>query len=207
MPSSWSSETQHVSFRSLEPQIQWITVRSLRWSCSKSEVFGPHVLCFTNVEHSHAYTGRVHLATHLRREMPGAHHVTHIAESGLHLKLGAFGVHLSHWSAVDGPRLAFTLGADVVTAGRQSTSDAAATAPLVNTQLARWALDGDVVVTFERKGYLPISLGDPGQHWSPRTRSSSCWHGTLYFPCQPSMPSAWRYTPPGCPRWAPGSSA
>ena len=26
---------------------------------------------------------------------------------------------------------------------------------------------------------------------------SSCWHGALYFPWQPSMPWAWRYTPLG----------
>ena len=49
-----------------------------------------------------------------------------------------------------------------------------------------------------------ISLGHPSQHQRPRTWSSSCWHRNLYFPCQPSMPRDWRYTPPGCPIWAPG---
>ena len=49
-----------------------------------------------------------------------------------------------------------------------------------------------------------ISWKHHGQHWRPRTWSFSCWHGALYFPWQPSMPWAWTYTPPGCPRWALG---
>ena len=46
-----------------------------------------------------------------------AHHVIRRAESGLH-------IHLSHWSAFDGRRLAITPGADVVVVGHRSTSDA-----------------------------------------------------------------------------------
>ena len=46
-----------------------------------------------------------------------------------------------------------------------------------------------------------------GQHCG-RLRSSnvtsSCWHGALYFPRQPSLLWVWRYTNLGCSRWAPG---
>ena len=36
-----------------------------------------------------------------------------------------------------------------------------------------------------------ISVGHPGQHRRPWTCFFPCWHGALYFPCQPSMPWAW----------------
>ena len=51
--------------------------------------------------------------------------------------------------------------------------------------------------TCQISGGLAITMQRPG------TCSSSCWHRALYFPW-PFTPWAWRYTPFGCPRWAPG---
>ena len=70
---------------------------------------------------------------------------TQIAESGFRIKLDAFDIHKSHWSVVDGLRLTFTPGADVVRISHQSFSDAAAF--LVDPQLSLWALDRTITNT------------------------------------------------------------
>ena len=69
--------------------------------------------------------------------------------------MGAFDIHLSHWSVGDGPRLTFTSGADVVLVSHQSSSDAAAL--FVDPQLALQALDGIVATLLQQtaQGYMP----------------------------------------------------
>ena len=54
----------------------------------------------------------------------------------------------------------------------------------------------------QHRGTCQIHGGHHGHHQRPGT-GSSCWHGELYFPSQPSTPWAWRYTPLECLRWAP----
>ena len=71
-----------------------------------------------------------HLAAMALSQPTRAQRFIQKAESVLYTKLGAFDLHLSRWSAVNGPRIAFTHGADIPDV-YQSTSDAAA--PLVDS--------------------------------------------------------------------------
>ena len=48
--------------------------------------------------------------------------------------------------------------------------------------------------SWQQRGVCQISWGHHGHHQKLGTWSSSCWHGALYFPCQPPLPWAWRYT-------------
>ena len=84
------------------------------------------------------------------------------------------GDYLGHWSAVDGPSLAITPGADVWVS-HQSITDAAA--PLVDPQFALQALYGVVANTTAAgsMGTCLISGGYDyqGQHQRPGTWSSS----------------------------------
>ena len=43
----------------------------------------------------------------------------------------------------------------------------------------------------QHRATCKISGGHHGHHQRPGAWSSSCWHGALYFPCQPSIPWAW----------------
>ena len=93
-----------------------------------------------------------------------------------------------------------TCASNIIWIGHQLTSDA--TAPLMWTHNLHCELSMELLP--QHNGTCQISWGPQGQRLRPRTWSSSCFHGALYFPCQPSMPWAWGYTPSGCPRWAPG---
>ena len=120
-----------------------------------------------------------------------------IAESVIHIKLGAFDI---HWSAVDGQRLAFTPGAHVRYGGPPVDQwchciSCGPTACIVSTRVnCCWH-----PLSRQHRDTCLISLGLPGQQWRPWT-----WSSSLYFPHQSSMPWAWRYTPPGCLQWKPG---
>ena len=83
----------------------------------------------------------------------GAQHVTKVAESGIHTRLGVVAIHFSHWSAVDGLRLALTPGRYVVCVGHQWTGDVAP--HFVDPELALRALDGDGLHRFCLIFWLP----------------------------------------------------
>ena len=87
-------------------------------------------------------------------------HITKVAESGFLIKHGAVKFHFSHSSAIDGPSLAFTPGADIDLVGSQSLSDA--TALLVGPQHTLWTLYGvvDDTTTVDSTGAFAKFLED-----------------------------------------------
>ena len=134
-----------------------------------------------------------------------AQHVTQIAASGLHIKLSAFRNPLeslvSRWWA---ETRHYTWGW------------CNCLRPLVD-QWCCWTCCGPTasivsiwpscyrhLCSRQHRDTFLILFGHHGQHQRPWTWSSSCWHGALYFPFQPSIPWAWRYNPRGCLQWARG---
>ena len=92
----------------------------------------------------------------------GAQRVAKIVESGFHIKHGTIDIHLSHNSAIDGPRLTLTPGADIVMVFDQSLSYA--TARLVDPQSTFWP---------HRMEFLPTPLQQTAQWFLPDFRRTS----------------------------------
>ena len=207
MPSFCSSEAEGVSSTSLMPQIQLIMARSLQWNHSR----------FTTMEHSQVNAGLIHLATYTGWEVCGGSDrqeflelspghtasgsngtvtaTTKVTKSDFHIKHGAVDIHLSNSSASNGQRLTLTPVADIVLV---------ATSRLVIPLHFLWTQTYTVNIGRSCTVVLAKFLKDITTITRPGTWSFSCWHGALCFSYQPSTPWAWRYTPPGCLRWAPG---
>ena len=97
-----------------------------------------------------------HLAMALSHPPTGAQCVAKIVESGFHIKHGTIDIHFSHNSAIDGPRLTLTPGADIVMVFDQSLNYA--TARLVDPQSTFWG---------HRMKFLPTPLQQRAQWFLP----------------------------------------
>ena len=100
-------------------------------------------------------------------------------------KLCASDIYLSHWSTVDGSRLTFKPGADVVHVSNQSFNDAAAL--LVDQQLALWALDGVVTKTLATDSTQILAWF----RWNIKVNTGNYELGLLHVDMEPSMPWVW----------------
>ena len=104
-----------------------------------------------------------------------AQHVTQIAESVLHIKLGAFAIHLGHWSVVNGPWLVFAPVADVVPDVPTVIQCCHCTSygPIACTASPQWSCCLHPWSRQHRDTCL-TSVGHPGQHRRSWTWFSSC---------------------------------
>ena len=96
-------------------------------------------------------------------------------------------------------KLAVTPGTDIILVRHQSLSDGTAILWTHNLHCERSTEMLSAPRQQTAQGYFPDSLRTSCQRRRSGTWFSSFWYGVFYFPCQPSMPWAWRYTPPGCP--------
>ena len=211
MPSFWNNEADGISSRSLVPHIQQIMEQSLRQSHCRLEALGSPVL----LSWSWADTSRVHLIVFWT--FPMSHNIGQQCHchcphqiTACHLSSRKWPPHQAWCHPYPLESLICHSWAELFhyTWGKHSFSR-----PPVSQwcHCILWTNSLHCKHVMEllpipprhtAQGYLSDFLGTSRP--TPETRSFSCWHNALDFPCQPSMPWAWRFTPLGCPWWAPG---